>query len=63
MKASTYRTLERVLITVILLSMLAFFQPWSRDLFARGFLVLLFSTLGYIILTHFSVEEASDDDE
>lgn len=57
MKASTFRTLERILITLILLSMVAFFQPWSRDVFARGFLVLLFSTLGYIILTHFSIDD------
>jgi len=57
MKASTFRRLERILITIILLSMLAFFQPWSRDVYARGFLVLLFSTLAYIILTHISLKD------
>ena len=57
MKSSTFLFLERILIAVILLSMLAMFQPWSRDVYARGFLVLLFSTLAYIILSHLKVKE------
>lgn len=57
MKASTFAVLERILIAVILLSMFAMFQPWSRDVYARGFLVLLFSTFAYIILTHIKVKE------
>ncbi len=57
MKSSTFLFLERILIALILLSMFAMFQPWSRDVYARGFLVLLFSTLAYIILTHINVKE------
>jgi hypothetical protein len=47
-----YRIIETILIAGIVLGVLSMFQPWSLQLYKYGFMVLLFSVLGYIIWSH-----------
>jgi hypothetical protein len=47
-----YRIIEYILIAGIVLGVLSMFQPWSLQLYKYGFMVLLFSVLGYIIWSH-----------
>jgi hypothetical protein len=60
MSKKTYSLVERVLIALILLGIVAMFQPLVIDLYRYGFLLLLFSTLGFIVFSHMSptAEEA-----
>ena len=50
--ASTYRVIEAVLIAGIVLGVVGMFQPWLFILYKIGFLVLLISTLGFILWSH-----------
>ena len=52
MSKKTYSLVERVLIGLILLGIVAMFQPIGVDLYRYGFLLLLFSTLGFIVFSH-----------
>lgn len=47
-----YKAIEYVFITGIALGILSMFQPWLFALFKIGFLVLLASTLGFILWSH-----------
>ena len=47
-----YRPIESVLIAGIVLGVVGMFQPWLFILYQIGFLVLLFSTLGFILWSH-----------
>jgi hypothetical protein len=47
-----YRAIEYVFIAGIALGILSMFQPWLFALFKIGFLVLLASTLGFILWSH-----------
>ena len=47
-----YRTIEMGLIGGIVLGVAGMFQPWVYDLYRAGFLLLLFSTLGFILWSH-----------
>jgi hypothetical protein len=44
--------IERVLIAGIVLGIFGMFQPWLIIFYKVGFLVLLFSTLGFIWWSH-----------
>jgi len=52
----TRRSLPHILVNVftvgILLGILFMIQPWTFVLFKPGFLILLVSTIGFIIVTH-----------
>jgi hypothetical protein len=52
MSRKTYSRVERVLIALILLGIVAMFQPIAIALYRYGFLLLLFSTIGFIIFSH-----------
>ena len=54
MSKKTYSLVERVLIGLILLGIVGMFQPILIDLYRYGFLLLLFSTLGFIVFSHMS---------
>jgi len=43
--------------------MVGMFQPIMIDLYRYGFLLLLFSTLGFIIFSHMSPKDAELDAE
>ena len=47
-----FKTIERILIAGIALGIFGMFQPWLLILYKIGFLVLLFSTLGFIWWSH-----------
>lgn len=50
--ASAYRAIESALIAGIVLGVVGMFQPWLFILYKAGFLVLLASTLGFILWSH-----------
>jgi hypothetical protein len=50
--ASSYRVIEIILIAGIVLGVVGMFQPWLFVLYKIGFLVLLISTLGFILWSH-----------
>ncbi len=56
-----YIPLERLIILGITLGILAMFQPWWAGLFQPGFLLLLLSTLAYMVWSH--VTPKSEDIE
>jgi hypothetical protein len=47
-----YRKVEIVLIAGIVLGVVAMYQPWFFDAYRYGFMVLLISTLGFILWSH-----------
>jgi hypothetical protein len=61
MSKKTYSLVERVLIALILLGIVGMFQPIAIALYRYGFLLLLFSTLGFIIFSHMSPKDEEPD--
>ena len=49
---SAYRPIERILIGGIVVGVIGMFQPWLLILYKIGFIVLLVSTLGFILWSH-----------
>jgi hypothetical protein len=47
-----HHTVEQILIVGIILGVLGMFQPWLFEGYKYGFLLLLFSTLGFILWSH-----------
>jgi hypothetical protein len=47
-----YRLVESILIAGIVVGVVGMFQPWLYILYKFGFLILLVSTLGYILWSH-----------
>ena len=47
-----YKVIERLLIGGIILGIFGMLQPWLHLAFKYGFLLLLFSTLGFILWSH-----------
>ena len=52
--AHTHRIIEQVLIAGIVLGVVGMFQPWIFEGYKYGFLLLLLSTLGFIVWSHVS---------
>jgi hypothetical protein len=52
--ARTHRIIEQILIAGIVLGVVGMFQPWIFEGYKYGFLVLLISTLGFIVWSHVS---------
>jgi hypothetical protein len=50
--AQTFTLVERLLISGIVVGVVCMFQPWFFQGFRVGFLLLLFSTLGFIVWSH-----------
>lgn len=48
----TYSQVERLIITGIIAGIFAMFQPWIFVGYKYGFLLLLFSTLSFIVWSH-----------
>jgi uncharacterized membrane protein YidH (DUF202 family) len=57
-----YRPVEMALIGGIGLGIFGMFQPWIFGLFKAGFLVLLISTLGFILWSHITPKAVSHDE-
>ena len=47
-----FDAVERILIGGIIVGVIAMFQPWLFRAYTVGFLVVLFSTLGFILWSH-----------
>jgi len=47
-----YKTIETVIISGILFGVFSLFQPWFFVLFKNGFMILLVSTLSFILWSH-----------
>lgn len=48
----TYKIIERIIIAGIILGILGMFQSWVFDFYRFGFLLLLISTLCFIVWSH-----------
>lgn len=58
----TYKGMERVIIGGIVFGTVCLFNPWSFVPYRYGFLVLLFSTLGFILWSHILAPRVDYDD-
>jgi hypothetical protein len=47
-----YKTIETIIISGILFGVFSLFQPWFFVLFKNGFMILLVSTLSFILWSH-----------
>jgi len=61
--ASVYRLVETALIAGIVLGVVGMFQPWLFILYRAGFLLLLGSTLGFILWSHVVPKRAGRHEE
>ncbi len=61
MSQKTYRRVERAIIALMLLGIAGMFQPIAIGLYRYGFLLLLLSTILFIIISHVAPKpEAAD---
>ena len=58
-----YRMVEWVIIAGIALGVFGMFQPWVFAAYKYGFLLLLFSTLAFILWSHIVPKSAEQDEE
>jgi hypothetical protein len=61
MERKTYSRLERAIIGLMLIGMVGMFQPFLVELYRYGFLLLLFSTLLFIVISHITPRAESSD--
>jgi hypothetical protein len=59
-----YRLITWVIIAGILLGIVGMFQPWALPLYTYGFVLLLVSTLAYILWSHVTpaLEEEQEEE-
>jgi hypothetical protein len=61
MARKTYNRVERAIIGLMMIGMLGMFQPFLLALYRYGFLLLLFSTLLFIVISHMTPKPESLD--
>jgi H+/Cl- antiporter ClcA len=61
--ARTYNIVMKIIIAGILLGIVGMFQPWAMIFYTYGFVLLLFSTLTYIVWSHIApkVEDVQEE--
>ncbi len=59
--AKIHQIVERIIIAGIVLGIVGMFQPWVFAAYKYGFLLLLFSTLAFILWSHIVPKAASTD--
>lgn len=52
MSAELHRLLERSAIAAMLIGIVGMFQPWIFDFFGWGFLLLLFGTIAFTVISN-----------
>ena len=52
MSKQRYMLIERTVIGLMILGMAGMFQPFVGGVFGASFLLLLFSTIGFILISH-----------
>ena len=59
----TYTIVMRIIIAGILLGIVGMFQPWAMAFYTYGFILLLTSTLTYIVWSHITpkVEDVQEE--
>jgi hypothetical protein len=61
MSQRAYRRIERVIIALMLVGIIGMFQPIILALYRYGFLLLLLSTILFIVISHIApISEAAD---
>ncbi len=60
MSVELHHLLERIAIAMILTGIVGMFQPWIFDLFGWGFLLLLFGTIAFTIISNISPKRSSN---
>jgi hypothetical protein len=58
-----YDLIEKIIIAGIVLGVIGMFQPWVHVLYRIGFLVLLVSTLAFIVWSHVTSKAAKSEEE
>ena len=61
MSRRAYARAERVIIGLMLLGIVGMFQPFAIGLYRYGFLLLLFSTIMFIIISHVTPKAEPQD--
>jgi len=61
--ARLYRIVESVIIAGIVLGVVGMFQPWHMIFYKYGFMVLLISTLSFILWSHIETKEVQRQEE
>jgi hypothetical protein len=61
MSRRAYARAERIIIGLMLVGIVGMFQPFAIDLYRYGFLLLLFSTILFIIISHVTPKAESQD--
>lgn len=62
MNARTLNLVTRVIVIGIMLGIIGMIQPWVFDLFRYGFILLLISTVAFIIISHVPERSSGADD-
>ena len=57
MKARTKLWLERITMAVIIIGLVFLCQPYSLSLYTKGFPILLFGTVAFIVATRLKAKE------
>jgi hypothetical protein len=60
MSRQTYARIERAIIALMLIGMAGMFQPFAVALYRYGFLLLLLSTIAFIVISHVSPKAAPE---
>src|SRR5688500_13698699 len=60
---NTFETVERIIIAGIILGVVGMFQPWLFIGYKYGFLLVLFSTLAFIVWSHVTPAATQYDEE
>jgi hypothetical protein len=61
MSRRSYARAERAIISLMLLGITGMFQPFAIALYRYGFLLLLFSTILFIVISHLSPKPEAPD--
>ena len=61
MSRRAYARAERIIIGLMLLGIVGMFQPFAIVLYRYGFLLLLFSTILFIVISHIAPKLDSPD--
>jgi hypothetical protein len=62
MSRRVYARAERIIIGLMLLGIIGMFQPLALDLYRYGFLLLLLSTILFIVISHIAPRPDSPDE-
>ena len=62
-EARIYKIIESIIIAGIVLGVLGMFQPWQMIFYKYGFMVLLLSTLSFIMWSHVSPKAIQRQEE